>query len=256
MTPGDLVILTATSSIFPPSDHFHQVVTPALLLTSCWLGLTTPKTPHDLKTGAYLCALSLKYQSLSARYIPELVRFTVLALCSGHPKSLLQAHITNLTHMADLWSSKRAFIEIFSPAALSALHAIHATKAAHHLQVLLSHAQLSRRTLELHHHRPLAIKTYVPKFEENFNPGKHYDPDPDRAETARLRKEVKREKKGAMRELRRDAAFLAREKLREKKERDRVYEEKYRKIVAEIQGEEGRERNAYEREKKLRRGKR
>jgi nucleolar protein 14 len=256
MTAGDLVILTAIGSIFPPSDHFHQVVTPALLLMSRWLGMTTPKTPHDLKTGAYLCALGLKYQSLSARYIPELVRFTVLALRSGYSKYLLQAHITNLTHMADLWSSKRAFIEIFSPAALSALHAIHATKAARHLQVLLSHAQLSRRTLELHHHRPLAIKTFVPKFEENFNPGKHYDPDPDRAETARLRKEVKREKKGAMRELRRDAAFLAREKLKEKKEKDRAYEEKYRKIVAEIQGEEGRERNAYEREKKLRRRKR
>jgi nucleolar protein 14 len=256
MTPGDLVILNAIGSIFPPSDHFHQIVTPALLLMARWLGMTTPKTPLDLKTGAYLCALCLEYQSLSKRYIPELVRFTTLALRSGHPKSLLQAHITNLTHMADLWSAKRAFIEIFLPAALSALQALKATKATHHLQVLLSHAQLSRRTLELHHHRPLAIKTFVPKFEESFDPRKHYDPDPDRAESARLRKEFKREKKGAMRELRKDASFLAREKLREKKEKDRAYEEKYRKIVAEIQGEEGREKNAYERVRRLRKGKR
>lgn len=53
-----------------------------------------------------------------------------------------------------------------------------------------------------------------------------------------------------MRELRKDANFIAREKLRDKKEKDKAYEEKYRKLVAEIQGEEGREANLYEREKK------
>jgi hypothetical protein len=32
-----------------------------------------------------------------------------------------------------------------------------------------------RRPLFLHDHKPLAIKTAIPKFEENFNPDKHYD---------------------------------------------------------------------------------
>ena len=71
-----------------------------------------------------------------------------------------------------------------------------------------------------------------------------------------MKREFKREKKGAMRELRKDANFMARETLRSKRERDRVYEEKYRRIVAEIQGEEGRESREYEREKRARRGKR
>jgi len=71
-------------------------------------------------------------------------------------------------------------------------------------------------------------------------------------EAAKLRKEYKREKKGTMRELRKDAAVVARESLREKRERDAAYEKKYKRLVAEIQGEEGRESKAYEREKEWR----
>ena len=47
---------------------------------------------------------------------------------------------------------------------------------------------------------------------------------------------------------------MARENLQEKKERDREYEKKYKRLVAEIQGEEGKEANAYEREKRMRKG--
>ncbi|KAF5015778.1 hypothetical protein F66182_12766 [Fusarium sp. NRRL 66182] len=112
-----------------------------------------------------------------------------------------------------------------------------------------------RRPLLLHNHRPLAIKQSIPKFEEDFNPDKHYDPNRERAELAKLKAEHKRERKGAMRELRKDANFVAREQLKEKKEKDAAYEKKYRRLIAEIQGEEGREAKAYEREKKFRQGK-
>lgn len=118
--------------------------------------------------------------------------------------------------------------------------------------MLLNQARLSRRPLQLHNHKPLAIKTSIPKFEESFNPDKHYDPDRERAEASKLRAEHKRERKGAMRELRKDSNFIARESLREKKERDAAYEKKYKRLVAEIQGEEGRESKQYEREKEWR----
>lgn len=55
-----------------------------------------------------------------------------------------------------------------------------------------------------------------------------------------------------MRELRKDASVVARESLREKRERDAAYEKKYKRLVAEIQGEEGAEAKAYEREKEWR----
>jgi len=68
-------------------------------------------------------------------------------------------------------------------------------KLAEKLNVSLSIAQLARRPLELHHHKPLAIKMAIPKFEESYNPNKHYDPDRERTENAKLQKELKREKK-------------------------------------------------------------
>lgn len=255
-TPGDLIILTAIGSIYPTSDHFHQVVTPAITLMARWLGIATPKNVEDLATGAYICALCLQYQKLSRRYIPELVRFTNIALSSPLKTSdLIEMHIKNLAAMADLWFSKSAFTEIFTPDTLETLSTLRQTKAHQRLQILLNQARLVRRPLELHYHRPLPIKTAIPKFEEGFNPDKHYDPDLDRANASKLRAEYKREKKGALRELRKDANFIAREKLREKKEKDKAYEAKYKRLVAEIQGDEGREKNAYDREKRARKGK-
>ena len=56
--------------------------------------------------------------------------------------------------------------------------------------------------------------------------------------------------------MRKDANFIAREQLRDKKERDAEYEKKYKRLVAEIQGEEGHEAKEYEREKRMRKSKR
>jgi nucleolar protein 14 len=254
-SPGDLTILTAISTIYPTSDHFHQVVTPAITLMARWLEMSTPRDVKDLTMGAYIGMLCLQYQRLSKRYIPELVRYTTAALKSPFATpDLLDLHIKNLTAMADLWSSKSAFPEIFSPF-LTLLKHLKQPKALQRLQILLQQSRLARQPLELHHHRPLPIKTSVPKFEEGFNPDRHYDPDVDRAAAAKLRAEYKKERKGALRELRKDSNFIAREQLREKKERDRAYEVKYKRLVAEIQGEEGKEKNAYEREKRARKGK-
>jgi len=52
--------------------------------------------------------------------------------------------------------------------------------------------------------------------------------------------------------LRKDSSFIARESLREKKEKDAAYEKKMKRLMAEIQGEEGKEKNAYAREKEWR----
>ncbi|KAF2270599.1 Nop14-like protein [Lojkania enalia] len=254
-TAGDLAILTAIGSIYPTSDHFHQVVTPATTLMARWLGLTTPSSTKDIAIGAYVGALCIQYQRLSKRYVPELVRYTILCLKSPSLTPILRdAHVKSILALSDLWSTSPAFIEIFTPL-LSPLKTLNQSVALKHLKIALQNARLHRRPQLLHNHRPLPIKSSNPKFEEAFDPNKHYDPDRDRAEANRLRKEYKRERKGALRELRKDASFIAREKLREKKEKDRAYEEKYRKLVAEIQGEEGREANVYEREKRARKRK-
>lgn len=332
-TAGDLVIFTTIGTIFPTSDHFHQVVTPAILSMGRYLGQKVPQTLSDYITGAYLCTLCLQYQKLSKRYVPELISFIENTVCALAPTklvklpgsfpyhepkqsvriedglasprrpnfydcvsqnlsaedgesvkvTLLMTSLNLLDAAADTWTGKAAFTEVFEPASKIVQHLgskkcrsklseaamvcsspIHdentltnqyqanITKLSQKLQRLLKHAHLSRRSLELHHHRPLAIKTSIPKFEESYNPDRHYDPDKERTEASKLKKEYKREKKGAIRELRKDAKSIAREELRVKKERDTAYEKKYKRLVAEIQGEEGRESKAYEREKEWR----
>ena len=252
---GDLVVLTAIGSIYPTSDHFHQVVTPAVTLMARYLGMTAPASPQSLATGAVLVRLCLSYQQLSKRYVPEAVRFTLRALSAKPSISAEQAtpHLENVVQMADLWKDKSAFAEIFTPF-LPCLTKTGAKKELHHLHILLNQAKLRRRPLELHHHKPLAIKTSIPKFEEGYNPDKHYDPDKDRSEAAKFKKEYKREKKGAVRELRKDANFMAREQLREKREKDAAHAQRERRLIAEIQGEEGHEAREYARVKRLRKG--
>jgi nucleolar protein 14 len=253
-TLGDLALLTAIGTIYPTSDHFHQVVTPAITLMARWMGLTTPASAKDVATGAYVGAICLQYQQLSKRYVPELIRYTALCVKSPHTtKSLLAAHTKNILTAADLWSASPSFTEIFTPLVVP-LKSTNQKSTLQTLNARLTTARHRRRPQLLHHHRPLPIKTSIPKFEESFDPNKHYDPDKERSEAAKLQKEYKREKKGALRELRKDANFIARETLREKKEKDAKYEEKYKRLVAEIQGEEGREKNVYEREKKKRQG--
>ncbi|KAJ9242546.1 hypothetical protein DTO169E5_3109 [Paecilomyces variotii] len=319
LTPGDLVILTGVSTVFPTSDHFHAVSTPSNLVLARYLGQGSINDLADLATGAYAASLVLQYQDLSKRYIPEFVNYALNALCVLSPTepksnlgffpsrqppqslrlvpkktietrklefwdivethhsgnsaeelklSLISTFISLLDIAADMWTDRSAFREIFEQVqrVLEHVQKSCSNKVSVAMQDrmqtlidklgnLISQATLKRRPLLLHNHRPLAIKTSIPKFEENFNPDRHYDPDRERAESNRLKAEYKREKKGAMRELRKDANFIAREQLREKKERDAAYEKKYRRLIAEIQGEEGKEAKAYEREKKLRQGK-
>jgi len=113
----------------------------------------------------------------------------------------------------------------------------------------------ARKPLLLHRHRPLAIKSSYPAYQDDYNPTRRYhDPDRERAELNKLKAEHKKERKGAMRELRKDANFVAREQLREKKAKDEAYEKKFKRLVADIQGEEGREAKDYEKEKAKRKG--
>ena len=318
--PGDLIILTAIATIFPTSDHFHQVVTPAMLCMTRYLGQNVPQSLADLATGTYISTLCLQYQRLSKRYVPEVVNYVLNALCMLSPVkpkhlpglfprrsppgslrihrtsdtiekrrplsfwdvlsathcteadnqtlkiALVETQIAIVQNMAELWAEKSAFGEVFSTI-YSVLRFIQESgklndktmedcrTVADKLHERLLQSLSARRPLRLHNHRPLAIKTSIPKFEESYNPDKHYDPDRDRAELSKLKAEHKRERKGALRELRKDANFIARESLKEKKERDSAYEKKYKRLVAEIQGEEGRESKSYEREKRMRKGK-
>ncbi|PHH60411.1 hypothetical protein CDD81_1689 [Ophiocordyceps australis] len=314
LLPSDLLLLTAVGTIFPTSDHFHQVVTPAMLTIGRCLGQQVPRNLSDYVCGTYLSILALQYQQRSKRYVPELINFCLNALCALSPVApkkklgsfpqhepptgirlskdetrvprrlrlldciaadeeaasvkvaVIDTCIQLLDAATDVWTGKSAFIETLQQVMDVIRHLMRRAclenlpsqtgerieRMQAKLERMIRLAQMARRPLELHHHRPLAIKSYIPRFEDSFDPDKHYDPDRERAELAKLQKEHKRERKGAMRELRKDANFMAREKLRIKKAKDEAYEKKFKRIVSEIQNEEGREANAYKRDMEAR----
>ncbi|KEF59995.1 uncharacterized protein A1O9_04844 [Exophiala aquamarina CBS 119918] len=322
LTPGDLIILTGVSTIFPTSDHFHSVVTPSMLTLARYLGQSSVQSLQDLGRGAYCCSLALQFQSFAKRYVPEVITYLVNALfilapvpladkdkaslplhvpirlpskslriksstmvdgpqkvsfrdlvmsqgnsdATSHAIALLNNFIRLCLAATNLWKQKSSCSEILDPLIQALSHITSSPTRLPSQTVSLAKTTLAalesqkatsidfRRPLLLHNHRALAIKTSIPQFIENYNPDRHYDPDRERAELSKLKAEHRKERKGAMRELRKDASFMAREQLREKKEKDAAYERKYKRLVAEIQGEEGREAKGYERERAKRKG--
>ncbi|KAL5728623.1 hypothetical protein ACHQM5_001688 [Ranunculus cassubicifolius] len=97
---------------------------------------------------------------------------------------------------------------------------------------------LLRVPLQMRKQKPVAIKLLAPKFEENFVKGRDYDPDRERAELKKLQKKIKREAKGAARELRKDKDFLFGVKEKERKLIEEERSEKYGKARAFLQEQE------------------
>jgi nucleolar protein 14 len=111
------------------------------------------------------------------------------------------------------------------------------------LSKLLKFSKQQRIPLRLQVHKPIPIPSYVPKFEErSSNYLKNRDPDHERTEATKLRRQLKQEKKGAIRELRKDAKFLASVKQKEQQEKDRVYKERIKRAHASIEPERAEEK--------------
>jgi len=86
----------------------------------------------------------------------------------------------------------------------------------------VSTASVSQRRPLLHSSKvkPPTVKTFNPKFENEFAKGRDYDPDRAKVEERQLKKELSREKRATMRELRKEAGTLA--TIRDKESQARV----------------------------------
>lgn len=84
----------------------------------------------------------------------------------------------------------------------------------------------------------LPLKSMTPKFDINYAPGKDMDPDRQRSEHKKLQRAVAQEKRGAMRSLRRDAAFLATAKQKEDEEARTEQKEDQRRVQRFLEGQQ------------------
>jgi nucleolar protein 14 len=184
-------------------------------------------------------------------------------LGDSHKFALFQQILSTLELALDTWKDKTALIEISRPfvTILSQLQETYPdfkplVSLSQKFNRLLKFSRDERKPLKLQEHKKLAIASYAPKFEENFNPEKKsYDPNRQRQEINKMRSQVKQERKIALREMRKDTRFEARQQIKEKKESYAAYHSKMARIMNQINTVEGAEKNEYEREKKLRKGK-
>ncbi|GAA6008589.1 hypothetical protein JCM11491_003358 [Sporobolomyces phaffii] len=171
---------------------------------------------------------------------------------------LVKTALSLLTDARERYSGSEAFVELFQPAE-AVLKAVKLQKlpaptkelvstTVSTLSKSLTFTLQSRKPLTLQHHRAIPIATYLPKFDEGFNPNRRFDPDTERAAQSKLKALYKKEKKGAVRELRKDNRFLAVEEAKRKKTDDVAYEKKITKIMGSLQDERAEEK-AFEREK-------
>ncbi|RCK58202.1 putative nucleolar complex protein 14 [Candida viswanathii] len=171
---------------------------------------------------------------------------------------LLGKLVSLMDKCVTLWKEKSSLVEVLASfiSILKHITKYNATLAGPLLTRFTKlHDNLvkDRKPLTLQHHRALAIATFAPKFEENYNPDKKfYDINRERQELDKIKHQVKKEKKAALKDIRQENRFRAREQISEKKSMYDEYHKKMANIYNTIQSEEGAEKNQYEREKKQR----
>ncbi|NXH48012.1 NOP14 protein, partial [Dicaeum eximium] len=87
-----LIYLKIVSLLFPTSDFWHPVVTPAFIYMSQLLTKCRITTLQDVIKGLFVCCLFLEYISLSRRFVPELINFLLGVLHISLPKSQAQGY--------------------------------------------------------------------------------------------------------------------------------------------------------------------
>ncbi|XP_072262617.1 nucleolar protein 14 [Pyxicephalus adspersus] len=61
--------------LFPTSDFWHPVVTPAVTVMSQLLTKCPVSSLEDVAAGLFICCMFLEYVSLSQRFVPEVINF-------------------------------------------------------------------------------------------------------------------------------------------------------------------------------------
>ncbi|TDH69794.1 hypothetical protein CCR75_001286 [Bremia lactucae] len=151
--------------------------------------------------------------------------------------------LSSLLVLIDVASAQYAFLpsfdELFYPLYLL-LHALlkqldNVELDAANAVVSTLHTRLktcwnTRRPLRLQSFAPTMLPTLDPLYDANYTVRKDKMAPKDTAQLKQLKRQVKRARKGAARELRRDAEFIHREKQKEEETRLAVKEEKQKEI--------------------------
>ncbi|KAJ7173755.1 nucleolar protein 14 [Mycena filopes] len=208
-----------------------------------------------------LCAgLVLKKAPKKATPKADLAALLTMEVPTEEGKAqLLTLALDLLGRFADMYKGLEGFIELYEPVLEILAHIcdqnavggvqLRLTSVSDIIRRLLKFAKEARQPLLLQAHKPIPIPTYIPKFESSTSSYfRRQDPDHERNEASKLRNQYKQERKGAIRELRKDSRFLAGVEQKKQAEKDKTYNESLKKVYGSIQTERAEEK-AMEREK-------
>ncbi|XP_038150925.1 nucleolar protein 14 [Cyprinodon tularosa] len=110
-----------------------------------------------------------------------------------------------------------------------------------HREILeaISSAPVTHTRLVFEKKKPIPLKLLTPKIVEVLDYGKKRGSSREERERERLKHKYKKEFKGALREIRKDSRFLAREKLNEVMNRDAERKRKVRELIGSLATQEG-----------------
>ncbi|KNC83759.1 hypothetical protein SARC_04009 [Sphaeroforma arctica JP610] len=222
---------------------------------------TAAKVPGLLKMDDIDTCQELEIQKMAFRDLLVLGDDDGSFSTDGVRLNTLSAAVDLLAHFTTIYSTYKCFDSLFQP-------------AAHHLKHIIEHTQtlpadlknraisldaaltketancvMNRAHLMLQKFKPVALRQFNPKFEDRYMHGMSFDPDKDRRERKKLKYLHKQELKGAKRELKQDAQFIARQKLKDKMEADEDRSQKVKRLYGILQDSQA-EGNSLKRMKK------
>ena len=167
--------------------------------------------------------------------------------------SCLNSALRMLIKLADIWKELPSAKLIFADLKNQLLTKL-ATEKLHptinrnidilssKLEIIMSETEVAKKlSLSKQREKPVTmLKLYEPEIEDNFDPfqKKHYG-SREKLEMDKLQHKVKRERKSAKKDLRKDTAFLAKQKAKEASDKDRERMQKTRSIMSGLGSQEG-----------------
>uniref|UniRef100_A0A8C5BHR9 Nucleolar protein 14 n=1 Tax=Gadus morhua TaxID=8049 RepID=A0A8C5BHR9_GADMO len=156
-----------------------------------------------------------------------------------HRMTCLSTCLDLVKHCCVLYKDSASFTALFQP--IHTLLSKHLPLQTHPevLQVPVDGAPRSHNPLVFEKQKPIPLRMFTPKIVEVLDYGKRRGNTKEQKESERTKHKYKKEFKGALREIRKDNRFMAREKLQETMSRDSERKRKVKELYGSLGTQEG-----------------
>lgn len=251
-----VLVLLHLSTVFSATDRMHAVWTPVLAYLCAVLSSAPHSSYENILTSCMICDALFPILEESRRYAPEVPAFLVSAaqVCRGSAPSL-HSHWTVVPSSLPPSVRSTPLSDCVLRSCLSMMRWLQRCPSfASSLRPLLSvltplFPSLKPQIASLPPLAPLQLRARAPVALPDLKPsmfltedfayhGGDHDPDRERRENKRLQKKLKQEKRGAMRELKRDREFINNLKMTEFQEETAERNQSLKGIMSFLQGQQ------------------